>query len=225
MFLINFSHTLNLIVVVDTSYYLINTTNRNYWILIRKLIIMADIHEKLYDASGGGDLTRVRELLGAGANPNKYKDCVGDTALLEAAYRDRYSIGSTLIQHGAALDTQNKKGNNALHCAAERGNNRIVSLLIHSGADMSVQNIDGNTALHRAAVEGHMEVVLTLVKSGADLNVQDKKGYTALHWAARKGHNSLVSTLLKAGADPTIQTKKGETPLRVAKNDEIVRLV
>ena len=105
---------------------------------------MTDIHEKLYDASGGGDRARVGELLAAGADPNKYKDCVGDTALLEATYRGKYSIVSLLIEHGAALDTQNKKGNNALHCAAERGNNLIVSLLINSGADLSVQNIDGN---------------------------------------------------------------------------------
>ena len=87
-----------------------------------------------------------------------------------------------------------------------------------------MKNIDGSTALHRAGVEGHIEVVLTLVKSGADLNLQDKKGYTALHWAARKGHNSVVSTLLKSGADPFVQNKKAETPLKVAKNDEIVRL-
>ena len=71
---------------------------------------MSDLHEKLYDASGSGDGTRVRELLEAGAEPNKYKDCVGDTPLLEAVYRGKYSIVSILIEHGAALDTQNKKG-------------------------------------------------------------------------------------------------------------------
>ena len=41
----------------------------------------SDIHKKLYDASSDGAETRVRELLAAGADPNKYKDSYGDTAL------------------------------------------------------------------------------------------------------------------------------------------------
>ena len=71
----------------------------------------SDIHRKLFDASGyDGDITRVTELLGAGADPDKYKDSSGDTALIEAAWRGSDSIVSILIQHGADLNIQNKDG-------------------------------------------------------------------------------------------------------------------
>ena len=45
----------------------------------------SDIHEKLYDASVAGEDARVRELLAAGAQPDKYKDGYGWTAVIEAA--------------------------------------------------------------------------------------------------------------------------------------------
>ena len=54
----------------------------------------SDIHKKLYDASSDGAETRVRELLAAGADPNKYKDSFGNTAV------------TTLIQAGADLNIQ-----------------------------------------------------------------------------------------------------------------------
>ena len=40
-----------------------------------------DIHKELFDASVDGDDTRVRELLAAGGNPNKYLDDEGLPAL------------------------------------------------------------------------------------------------------------------------------------------------
>ena len=41
-----------------------------------------DIHKELFEASLAGDRNRVRELLEAGADPDKYKDeDYGDTAL------------------------------------------------------------------------------------------------------------------------------------------------
>ena len=43
-----------------------------------------DIHKELYEVSGAGKCDRVRELLEAGANPDKYKDGAGDTALHDA---------------------------------------------------------------------------------------------------------------------------------------------
>ena len=46
----------------------------------------SDIHRKLYDASGAGDDTRLRELLGTGADPDKYKTSDGETALFMAAW-------------------------------------------------------------------------------------------------------------------------------------------
>ena len=49
----------------------------------------SDIHWKLYEASEAGDDTRVTELLGAGAEPDKYRDIYGWTALHRATERGR----------------------------------------------------------------------------------------------------------------------------------------
>ena len=40
-----------------------------------------DIHKELFVVSQAGDCSRVRELLEAGADPDKYKDSDGWTAL------------------------------------------------------------------------------------------------------------------------------------------------
>ena len=51
-----------------------------------------DIHKELFDVSGAGDSSRVRELLEAGADPDKYKGGDGDTALSIAAYNGHNEV-------------------------------------------------------------------------------------------------------------------------------------
>ena len=100
---------------------------------------MADsnIHTELCDASVAGDDNRVRELLGAGADPDKYRNRHGWTALYMAASRGRDSTVSILIQHGADLNIQNKYGKTALYRAAEKHYDSIVSILILHEADLN----------------------------------------------------------------------------------------
>ena len=68
-----------------------------------------DIHEKLFTASRAGDETIVKELLFAGAYPDKYRDETGNTALLEAASLGEYTIVSMLL-YGVDLNIQNLDG-------------------------------------------------------------------------------------------------------------------
>ena len=107
----------------------------------------SDIHEKLYNASYYGDDTRLRELLTAGADPNKYRNSNGITALLDAASRGRDSTVSILIQHGADLNIQEKYGRTALYWAAGNGHNEVTTALIKAGADLNIQTEDGKTVL------------------------------------------------------------------------------
>ena len=97
----------------------------------------SDIHKTLYKASEAGDDTRVRELLGVGADPDKYKDSHGLNALIRAASLGRDSTVSILIQHGADLNIQNKYGKTALYRAAEKHYDSIVSILILHEADLN----------------------------------------------------------------------------------------
>ena len=70
----------------------------------------SDIHYKLYDASRDGNDSRVRELLAAGAEPDKYRDSRDITAQAESAWYGRDSTVSILIQHGADINRQNNTG-------------------------------------------------------------------------------------------------------------------
>ena len=182
----------------------------------------SDIHEKLYDASVAGEDTRVRELLAAGADPDKYKDNNwGHTALIKAALDGHDSTVSILIQHGADIELPSSQGSTALTLSAANGHNKVVQRLIEAGAELNIQNKEGKTALHKATVNGSNEVTTTLIKAGADLNIQDKEGKTALHKAAENGSNEngsneLTSTLIKAGADLNIQDKNWNTALTIA---------
>ena len=88
----------------------------------------SEIHGKLYGASWAGDDARVRELLATGANPNKYKDHAGNTALHSAANRGHNEVVTTLITAGADLNIQNKNGDTALHIIAKRGKHELMKL-------------------------------------------------------------------------------------------------
>ena len=181
----------------------------------------SDIHKKLFDASSDGCETEVRELLAAGAEPDRYKDSYGDTALAEAAYHGRDSTVSILIQHGADINRQGNHGYTALIHAAAKGKNEVTATLIVAGADLNKQDKTGNTALHRAR---QSEVGVTLIKAGAELNIRNKEGETPLnttdhygntmmHYAAEKGDNKEITTLIKAGAELNIKNNSGETAL------------
>lgn len=160
----------------------------------------SDIHKKLYWASSAGSDARVRELLAAGAEPDKYKDSDGNTALAKAALWCYDSTVSILIQHRADINIQNADGETALYKAAFSGHNNVAATLIKAEADINIQNKYGETALHEAAEKGHNNVAATLIKGGADLNIRNKNGETALEKAATNGHFDVASILMEAGA-------------------------
>ena len=60
-----------------------------------------DIHKELYEVSEAGDYRRVKELLEAGANPDKYKDHNGRTALHWAAENGHKGVVISLLESGA----------------------------------------------------------------------------------------------------------------------------
>ena len=110
----------------------------------------SDIHKKLYYASWAGEDTRVKKLLAAGAEPDKYKLTDDNTALAWAAFHGRDSAVSILILHGAKINRKNKYGWTALHWAAYRGHNAVLSILLLAGADPYLPNNAGKTPIQVA---------------------------------------------------------------------------
>ena len=185
-----------------------------------------DIQKELFDASVEGDDSRVRELLAAGGNPNKYVDEEGVPALHWVTLRGHDDVLSTLIKSGADLNIQGKWGETAVHRAVVNRDCSILATLIRAGADLNLKNLNGQTALFWAVERGYrrVEVTTALLRGGADPNIQDNDGETALILAARSSHTELMMILLTAGADPDIENKDGDTAHSWAEDKKIARL-
>lgn len=96
----------------------------------------------LYRPAERGDITKVRALLDAGADPNADRASYGHmTALHRAALYNRLDVAKLLIERGADVNhlahTDFPKGvdGTPLHFAACAGASAIVQLLLERGAD------------------------------------------------------------------------------------------
>ena len=79
-----------------------------------------DIHKELYEVSKAGDCARVRELLEAGADPDKYKDGEdGDTALHRAAWNGHRDVVISLLESGANPHIRDYKGRTTIDVAKD----------------------------------------------------------------------------------------------------------
>jgi hypothetical protein len=108
---------------------------------------------------------------------------------------------TTLIEHGADVNTATKAGETALQEFAKIGNISAVIQLLECGADVNTKTEAGETALHWAADYGDARVVRLLLKYNADVNARTKGGETPLRWAARSKHGMVMQLLCEHGAE------------------------
>lgn len=119
---------------------------------------------KLMVAANTGDLQRVKELIGRGADINA-QDTFGWTALRYAARQKDAAIAKALIDLGADVNLSSKSGRSPLMSAVANRAANIAQLLVESGADVNAKNRDGLTAYDIASRGGGMgsSVVRSLV--------------------------------------------------------------
>lgn len=138
-------------------------------------------------AVAGPSLDTLRELLRAGADPNR-PDIDKNTPLF--------------------VNIIHNDGEKAVDIARE---------LIDAGVNIDVQPIaHGKTALYEAVVQGKRELVVFLLDSGANINLPNNNGLTPLHAAAMKGKRKIGALLLKRGANVHAKTKQGKIALDLA---------
>jgi hypothetical protein len=128
----------------------------------------------------------------------------GQTALFNAAARDKTDLMALFLEHGANPNSLNKGTRSGSYLplsaafAVVPGIYRPgtmddeeyvptieelstgVELLLENGADVNATAMDGTTVLHHAAAMGRDAVVEYLIANGADLSVRDNSNRTAL---------------------------------------------
>ncbi|KAM6943421.1 protein TANC1-like [Xenentodon cancila] len=140
----------------------------------------------------------------------------GETVLTAAAGRGRTETCAFLLERGAGLEIQNRRGIVPLLSAAKHGHTQVAECLLKQGADINVSDKQGRSALMLAASEGHSNSIELLLSKGACLSSADQEGMTALSWACMKGQKGAVQLLVEAGADLNQPDRQGRTPLDLA---------
>ena len=158
-------------------------------------------------------------LLRAGANPNIANDD-GCTCLHEAVIEYlSEEILQVLNNHGADVNTRDKKNQTALMLASEKGNTDAMNVLLKAGADPNIPDASGNTCFNYAIVRNcGKEMLQAMIDHSADVNVTNKKNQTVLSIACEQGNIDAINVLLYSGADSKVADADGDTCLHKAVN-------
>lgn len=222
------------------------TTGRNSAVLIAVLTILLSpwVHtafgqvsrmdDALFDAAAEGDIEKVTDLVGRGANVNARRE-IGETPLHVAKSREAaqlliekgadvnardddfgmtplfnqsVEVSELLISRGADVNARSKKGTTPLMWAVYWDAIDKARFLIARGADVNRGDEYLKGALHIAANWNKKEFVFLLLAHGADVNARDSSGWTPLHWAAFEGAPETADILVFRGADIGARTTR-----------------
>lgn len=164
--------------------------------------------EQLIDAIAQKNLSRVKELLAAGADPN----------LSDRDENSRKGLKS-LLEHSdpdTILSMGYKFGRTALMAAAASGYHEIMAQLLQAGADPNYKDAVDCTALALAVKNSNLKAVEVLVRAGADVNRAVTYGNTPLILACEQGAVEIGEFLLAHDADPLQMNCDRETALMKA---------
>ena len=128
----------------------------------------------------------------------------------------------TLLELGADVDAEDRRGWQAIHEAALHGRVECLEKLLRNGASPNAVAYNGNgpsTPLHYAARHGHLQCVKVLLRYGADWSMGNEYGETPLHCTAMRGHVDCMKALAEAGDQtcllqcPGVSVSKGKCAL------------
>ena len=93
----------------------------------------------LYSASESGDVSRVQELIGRGADVSEEGETDGcvQSSLMIAARNGHVEVVRMLAEAQANVDQPTDKGATPLFVAAKEGHVEVARLLVDSGADIN----------------------------------------------------------------------------------------
>ena len=140
------------------------------------------------------------------------KNSDGQTALNYAVSLNRLQIVEFLLENGAKINEENKKGYSPLYIAVSKGFKQSVEIMIKHEA-----NIDLEYLLLTATKKGYIDIAKILIANGAKLEEKDAHGgYTPLILATLLGEGLILEILLQNGANIEARDDFGGTVLHNA---------
>ncbi|XP_071487222.1 transient receptor potential cation channel subfamily A member 1-like [Diadema antillarum] len=110
------------------------------------------------------------------------------------------NVISILLNGGAKINAEDKKGRTPLHIAAFHGNVETASRLLESeDIDIEAKDQRSITPLLTACIDGKTDVALMLIDKDAKLNVWDENFDTPLHFAFREGNKEVSRRIIEKG--------------------------
>jgi ankyrin repeat protein len=146
------------------------------------------LDQELSDAAFICDVTRVRDLLRRGADPDARND-EGRPPLVSAILGGSLPLLELLLDSGASVDARDPMGWTPLHFAAQEILPEMAERLITKGANVNAQDKEGNTPLARAVffARGRRAILDLLRRSGAKDDIPNLAGETPREVARRIG--------------------------------------
>jgi len=186
----------------------------------------------LYEAINALDASAVRAALGAGADPNHFKE-KGIVSPIDLAVNQLVGVGMSrlfpllpsslkeaeeriiavlevLFQAGAKIS---KRDEPILGHPAIQGARKLAKYLLDRGADPNAVEIDGSTPLSLATKYGHPEMVELLIQHGVTPFDSAATAQTQLIGAAGRGDVNAMKQALLSGATVNGRSSTGETAL------------
>ena len=191
----------------------------------------------LSDAYWNGHIEVAALLIKYGANLDCHCSTNDQTSLMIAIQRKDVKIIEQLLELGANVNIQDKRGQTALIIACKNEpeveplneleklireletrivllGKDIIEMLLSHGAHTNLKDCSGLTALFYAYKNGYDEVATMLIKHGANLDYQSKYSRrTSLMFAIQKQNTKVAKQLLEFGASVDTQNKDGQTAL------------
>ncbi len=120
-----------------------------------------------------------------------------------------------LLDAGAQVEPEKKKGWTPLMVAVVRNRPEMADLLISRGADLRARN-KSQTLLHLVARYGKNDMAEYLLKRGVNPRKRDWLSWTPLMWASLLGKTDMVKTFIAWGANVNTRDVDNNTPLILA---------
>lgn len=185
----------------------------------------AEFALRVNSSAYNGDLTQLKSLIRAGADPNK-KDYDGRTPLHLAASKGHKDVTLFLIQEGGEVNISDNFGNTPLLEAIKNGHDNIASLLVKEGGSLKID--DAGSFLCSSVARGDIDFIRRILSNGIDPNSKDYDFRTPLHVATSQGSYIIAKLLLEAGASVLSKDRWGNTPLneaRLSGNKILIKLL